>query len=83
MPNSISLFEAIQGKVVVGSDSSLDMIVVWNESSTFNVYYQWSPDRYECIKTITEYDITSITEAKAVANDFFDNIYEEESEDVG
>ena len=83
MANMISLFEAIEDKIVVGSDSFLDFIVVWNESSTFNVYYKWGPDSYECIKTMTEYGITSLAQAKAVAKDFFDHIYTEESEDLG
>lgn len=80
---TVSLFQAIENKYVVASDSFLDMIVTWNGSGTFEVYYCWTADKLECIDCFTNYDAwenTSATEAGRVAKEYFNRIYEEKAE---
>jgi hypothetical protein len=76
---TVSLFTAIKGEIVVGSDDFLDQIVVWNGSATFNVYYQWGPDRWECVDCFTAYP-TGIESARIAAQDYFDRVYNETAE---
>lgn len=80
MANTVSLFGAIKGGFVVGSDDFLDMIVVLNGSSTYNVYYQWGPDKFECIDVFTAYP-TGIESARVAAEDYFKRVYEEKADE--
>ena len=70
MKNSVSLFDAIEGQTVVGSDSFLDQIVVWNGSSTFNVFYYWGKDQWECTDSFTNYGAMTTSAAREVASDY-------------
>lgn len=80
MANTVSLFGAIKGGFVVGSDDFLDMIVVFNGASTYNVYYQWGPDKFECIDVFTRYPTTDLGEARGAAEDYFKRVYNEQAE---
>jgi hypothetical protein len=80
MKNSVSLFDAIEDQTVVGSDSFLDQIVVWNGSSTFNVFYYWGKDQWECIDSFTNYGAMTTSAARDIARDYLVRVCEEAAE---
>ena len=90
MANTVSFFDAVQDNFVVGVDSFLDMMVVWNGSITFNVFYNWSGNEWEeidCFEIDGEfknlrYEQYSIGDAHKAAKDYFARIIEEAAQEA-
>jgi len=86
MANKVSFFDAVQDGFVVGVDSFLDMMVVWNGSITFNVFYNWGGGEWEeidCFVIDGEFRIEqySIGDAHSSAKRYFTRTIEEAAQD--
>lgn len=81
MKSTVSIFDALQDGYVVASDPFLDQIVVWNGSATFNVYYSWGKDQWQCIDCFTSYNASSVSDANRIATDYFKMQYEVAAEE--
>lgn len=82
MANTVSFFDAVQDGFVVGADSFLDMMVVWNGSGTFNVFYSWNGGQWQEIDCFTNYGIYSFADARKSATDYFNQIHEEAADEA-
>jgi hypothetical protein len=80
MANTVSFFDAVQDGFVVGVDSFLDMMVVWNGSITFNVFYNWGGSEWQEIDCFTV-DGDGVRDAQKAAKDYFARIIEEAAQE--
>ena len=80
MANTVSFFDAVQDGFVVGVDSFLDMMVVWNGSITFNVFYNWGGSEWQEIDCITIH-CDGVLDAQKAAKDYFARIIEEAAQE--
>jgi hypothetical protein len=89
MANTVSFFDAVQDGFVVANDSFLDMMIVWNGSITFNVFYNWGGSEWQEIDCFTidgefknlRHEQYSIGDAHKAAKDYFARIIEEAAQE--
>ncbi len=80
MTNTVSFFDAVQDGFVVGVDSFLDMMIVWNGSITLNVFYNWGGNQWQEIDCFTM-DGDSVRDAQKAAKDYFARTIEEAAQE--
>ena len=73
----MDIFQILQGKVLVYGDADAGLIVAWNGSATFELFFERSNGLFDAIEVRTRYDANSIGEAHKIAQEFVEDMMEQ------